>query len=159
MFERMLPASPLNAFSTATPFSSSCLCFSSTCSNCLWMIWKSGAQACSNTTHDQHWCLIWVRSNQGALESIPAFNGWEAQSHGSITGHTHYTHTHSNSWALLYSGIKPRTFLLQDRGVFFSSHFINWGLILTLLDAIYWGPQQWPAGLGVFHSNNQSLDV
>lgn len=38
---RPLPASPLRAFSTATPLSSSCLCFSSTCSSCLWMIWKS----------------------------------------------------------------------------------------------------------------------
>lgn len=36
--QMMLPASPLNAFSTATPLSSSCLCFSSTCSSCLWMI-------------------------------------------------------------------------------------------------------------------------
>ena len=35
---KLLPASPLSAFSTATPLSSSCLCFSSTCSNCLWMI-------------------------------------------------------------------------------------------------------------------------
>ena len=43
--DKSLPASPLNAFSTATPLSSSCLCFSSTCSNCLWMIWteKKGA--------------------------------------------------------------------------------------------------------------------
>lgn len=37
---KSLPASPRNAFSTATPLSSSCLCFSSTCSNCLWMIWR-----------------------------------------------------------------------------------------------------------------------
>lgn len=34
-----LPASPLRAFSTATPFSSSCLCFTSTCSNWRWIIW------------------------------------------------------------------------------------------------------------------------
>lgn len=34
-----VPASPRSAFSTATPRSSSCLCFSSTCSSCLWMIW------------------------------------------------------------------------------------------------------------------------
>lgn len=34
-----VPASPRRAFSTATPLSSSCLCFSSTCSSCLWMIY------------------------------------------------------------------------------------------------------------------------
>lgn len=33
-----IPASPRRAFSTATPLSSSCLCFSSTCSNCRWII-------------------------------------------------------------------------------------------------------------------------
>ncbi len=37
--KREIPASPRNAFSTATPRSSNCLCFSSTCSSCLWMIW------------------------------------------------------------------------------------------------------------------------
>lgn len=34
-----IPASPRSAFSTATPFSSSCLCLTSTCSNWRWMIW------------------------------------------------------------------------------------------------------------------------
>lgn len=34
-----IPASPLSAFSTATPFSSSCLCLTSTCSNWRWIIW------------------------------------------------------------------------------------------------------------------------
>lgn len=35
-----VPASPLRAFSTITPLSSSCLCFSSTCCSCLWIIWN-----------------------------------------------------------------------------------------------------------------------
>lgn len=64
-----IPASPRRAFSTATPLSSSCLCFSSTCSSCRWMIWseKNGAEP-----HQQQfsYCLQhllrakWLQSNQ-----------------------------------------------------------------------------------------------
>lgn len=52
---KALPASPLNAFSTATPLSSSCLCFSSTCSSCLWMIWKDIRLLCY-----EPWRYSWV---------------------------------------------------------------------------------------------------
>lgn len=39
-----IPASPRSAFSTATPLSSSCLCFSSTCSSCRWIIYGKTEQ-------------------------------------------------------------------------------------------------------------------
>lgn len=61
---QLLPASPLKAFSTATPLSSSCLCFSSTCSNCLWMIWMDKPvrgtllMKCTETSTQRHKYIV-----------------------------------------------------------------------------------------------------